>query len=93
MKFKTLLTLSLAGLFLASCKKGDGGSAADTFPHKVYMNGVTAKGNLRVFANGAEITDQTVINKFVSVGDKAAMVIRLPKDTATITFLAADKAY
>ena len=92
MKLKFLPLLALL-LFFAACKKNGDSNSNVTFPSKLYMSSVTAKGSVRVFANGAEVTNQTVINKFLNNNDKLFLNRYIPTDTSTIGFPSTDMAY
>ncbi|WP_254413071.1 hypothetical protein [Dyadobacter diqingensis] len=80
----------LAILFFA-CKKTKI-DPAPQFPSTLYLNGITKKSKIRLFTNKGEITDQSVIDKFVKTTKGFTK-----KDTSftsgeTLTFFSADSA-
>jgi len=69
-----------------SCKKSNVGSTGT-----YHATGLTQESGVRLFTNGREITDNTVINKFIA-GDSEFNLVYNASDYQAITFTSADTA-
>ncbi len=85
------LYIFLLAIIILACKKTKI-DPAPQFPSTLYLNGITKKSTIRLFTNKGEITDQSVIDKFIK-GTKGFT----RKDTSfisdeTLIFFSADSA-
>jgi hypothetical protein len=87
-----LLLLPLLLLLLAACKKAPGDSETLSFPRKLYVSSMSAKGILRVITANGDITDPALKAKFLGAQQSYFNTTLAPGDTSSITFLKADTA-
>ncbi|OCX52673.1 hypothetical protein BEL04_14600 [Mucilaginibacter sp. PPCGB 2223] len=92
MKPRLLLLPLVLMLYMAACKKTPGDSETVTFPRKLYISGMGAKGTLRIMTANGDITDPALKAKFLGVQQNYFNVALAPGDTSSITFLKRDTA-
>jgi hypothetical protein len=86
------LYVSLLAIIILACKKADIEQESNQFPSTLYLTSISQKSKIRLFSNKQEITNQKVIDNFVS-GLKDFEI----RDTSfvseeNLTFLSADSA-
>jgi len=92
MKPKLLLLPLLLMLCVAACKKAPGDSNTISFPRKLYVSGMSAKGILRVITANGDITDPALKARFLGAQQSYFNATIAPGDTSSITFLKRDTA-